>query len=125
MWEVCIKNYLLLFLLFFRLLDDTDREALRLMKGLRVSFTEREDAYILLADIVRTIMNLSSKGKRNFARLVVRNKVLSMDCQSQWKFLSLRWDRVGWEHECVKVGWLFCCFVRKTMCRSTLIMIVL
>eukprot|EP00111_Clytia_hemisphaerica_P023811 TCONS_00070164-protein len=43
--------------------DETDREALRLMKGLRVSFTEREDAYILLADIVRNIMNLSAKGQ--------------------------------------------------------------
>ena len=43
-------------------LDETDREVLRLMKGLRVSFTEREDAYILLADIVRNIMNLSAKG---------------------------------------------------------------
>ena len=53
-------------LLFFHTTDETDREALRLMKGLRVSFTEREDAYILLADIVRNIMNLNAKGKLLF-----------------------------------------------------------
>ena len=51
---------------FFHTTDETDREALRLMKGLRVSFTEREDAYILLADIVRNIMNLNAKGKLLF-----------------------------------------------------------
>ena len=49
--------------MFFHTTDETDREALRLMKGLRVSFTEREDAYILLADIVRNIMNLNAKGE--------------------------------------------------------------
>ena len=44
-------------------LDETDREALRLMKGIRVSFSEREDAYILLAEIVRAMMKLSGKGE--------------------------------------------------------------
>lgn len=43
-------------------LDETDRMALRLMKGLRVSFSEREDAYILLAEVVRATMKLTSKG---------------------------------------------------------------
>lgn len=43
--------------------DDIDREALKRMKGLRVSFSDREDAYILLAEIVRAMMKLADKGQ--------------------------------------------------------------
>lgn len=42
--------------------DDVDREALKRMKGIRVSFSEREDAYVLLAEIVRSMMKLYEKG---------------------------------------------------------------
>lgn len=43
--------------------DDTDRAALKRMKGQRVSFTEREDAHIMLAEIVRAMMKLHDKGQ--------------------------------------------------------------
>ena len=32
------------------------------MKGVRVSFNDREDSYILLGDIVRTMMKLTDRG---------------------------------------------------------------
>ena len=59
-------NQQIMIYVFFIILDEIDRQALRRMKGLRVSFTEREDAYILLADVVRATMKLTAKGNKTF-----------------------------------------------------------
>ena len=44
-------------------LDEADRAALKQMKGKRVGFTEREDAYILMTEIIKDLMRLQDKGK--------------------------------------------------------------
>ena len=48
------------------------------MKGVRVSFNDREDSYILLGDIVRTMMKLTDRGSTktyNFFFLVGKSLI--------------------------------------------------
>ena len=48
------------------------------MKGVRVSFNDREDSYILLGDIVRTMMKLTDRGSTrtyNFFFLVGKSRI--------------------------------------------------
>ncbi|XP_047122572.1 general transcription factor 3C polypeptide 1 isoform X1 [Hydra vulgaris] len=43
--------------------DDVDRAALKQMTGKRVTFTEREDAHILMTEIIKDLMRLQDKDR--------------------------------------------------------------